>query len=434
MAQAGPGEKVPQPSAAPLFCSRMTGDGVAVEVQDLHKSFRVPDHGPQGLSERLLHPVRRARPHELAVLDGVSFEVAKGEFFGIVGPNGSGKSTLMRLLAGIYEPDRGRVEVHGSVGPFIEIGVGFNPELTARQNVVLNGVMLGLTPSEVRARLDEILSFAEVEEFADLQLKNFSSGMRVRLAFGVMVQADPAVYLIDEVLAVGDTAFREKCLEEFGELRARGKTILLVSQQPATLEKHCDRALLLAGGKIEELGEPSEVARRYLEMSLESRGLGGRRVGLKGRRAPHDRVRIAELWIGDESGAQTAALDEEEPIELHVVADVEKRIRSAGLRFELRNERGARIFTPSDAESLDGADFKAGERVHARATIENRLPPGRYRVICTVVHNGPRGTVAVCPAQTVPFEVSGPDRRGAGLVSLEHTISVEPEDARELRA
>jgi ABC-2 type transport system ATP-binding protein len=240
----------------------MTGVGVAVAVHDLRKSFRVPDHGPQGLSERLLHPVRRARPHELAVLDGVSFEVARGEFFGIVGPNGSGKSTLMRLLAGIYEPDGGRVDVHGTVGPFLEIGVGFNPELSARQNVVLNGVMLGLTPAQVRSRLDEILSFAEVEEFADLELKNFSSGMRVRLAFAVMIQADPDIYLIDEVLAVGDTAFREKCLEQFGELRTRGKTILLVSQQTATLEKHCDRALLLGGGKIEELGEPGVAGTR----------------------------------------------------------------------------------------------------------------------------------------------------------------------------
>jgi ABC-type polysaccharide/polyol phosphate transport system ATPase subunit len=413
----------------------MTGVGVAVEVHDLRKSFRLPDHGPQALTERLLHPVRRSRAHELAVLDGISFDVKRGEFFGIVGPNGSGKSTLMRLIAGIYEPDGGRVAAHGAVGPFIEIGVGFNPELSARQNVILNGVMLGLTPREVRRRLDEILSFAEVEEFADLELKNFSSGMRVRLAFAVMVQADPDIYLVDEVLAVGDTAFREKCLEQFGELRARGKTILLVSQQTATLERHCDRALLLAGGKIEELGEPSEVARRYLEMSLESRGLGGRpAVGLGGRRAPRDRVRIAELWIGDASGTQRAAVDEEEPIDLHVVADVEKRIRSAGLRLELRNERGARIFTPTDSESMDGADFKPGERVHARVTIENRLPPGRYRVICTVIHTGPKGPVSVCPAQTVPFEVCGTNRPGTGLVSLKHTISVEPEHARELTA
>jgi ABC-type polysaccharide/polyol phosphate transport system ATPase subunit len=412
----------------------MTGDGVAVEVHGLYKSFRLPDHGPQALTERLLHPVRRSRAHELAVLDGISFDVKRGEFFGIVGPNGSGKSTLMRLLAGIYEPDGGRVEVRGAVGPFIEIGVGFNPELSARQNIVLNGVMLGLTPGEVRRRLDEILSFAGVEEFADLELKNFSSGMRVRLAFAVMVQADPDIYLVDEVLAVGDTAFREKCLEQFGELRARGKTILLVSQQTATLENHCDRALLLAGGKIEELGEPSEVARRYLEMSLESRGLGGRRSSVEGRRAPHDRVRIAELWIGDADGTQRAAVEEEEPIDLHLVADVEKRIRSAGLRLELRNERGARIFTPTDSESMNGADFKPGERVHARAMIENRLPPGRYRVICTLIHHGPRGPVSVCPARTVPFEVSGANRPGTGLVSLKHTISVEAEHARELTA
>jgi hypothetical protein len=169
-------------------------------------------------------------------------------------------------------------------------------------------------------------------------------------------------------------------------------------------------------------------------VSLESRGLGGRRGSLQGRRAPRDRVRIADLWIGETSGARSVAVGEDEPIDLHVVADVEMRIRSAGLRLELRNERGARIFTPADSDSLDGADFKPGERVHAQATIENRLPPGRYRLICTILHTGPRGPVAVCPAQTLAFEVSGPTRPGSGLVSLKHTVSVEPEDARELTA
>jgi ABC-2 type transport system ATP-binding protein len=413
------------------------GDVPAVSAQNLRKSFQLPDHAPPGAWERLMHPVRRARPHELAVLDGISFEVGSGELFGIVGPNGSGKSTLLRLLAGIYKPDSGKLSIHGTVGPFLELGVGFNPELSARQNVVLNGVMLGLPPRELRRRLDEILRFAEVQEFADLPLKHFSSGMRVRLAFAVMVQADPAIYLIDEVLAVGDPSFRERCAEAFAELRDRGKTIVLVSQQTSTIERQCDRAMLLAGGKIEALGDPTEVTRRYLELNLESRNVaaGAARRGLAGHRpSRRTRAAIVDLWIGDEDGTRRATLDEGEPIDLHGVVEVQKRIRSAGLRLELRNERGARIFTPPDREAASGGDLVPGARCRAHATIENPLPPGRYSIICAVVHRGNSGRVVASPARTATFEIAGEKRPGAGLVSLEHTITMLPEPAEELTA
>ena len=409
-------------------------DVPAVSAQNLRKSFRLPDHAPRGTRERLMHPVRRARPHELAVLDGISFDVGSGELFGIVGPNGSGKSTLLRLLAGIYQPDSGNLAIHGTVGPFLELGVGFNPELSARQNVVLNGVMLGLPPRELRRRLDEILRFAEVQEFADLPLKHFSSGMRVRLAFAVMVQADPAIYLIDEVLAVGDPSFRERCAEMFAELRDRGKTIVLVSQQTSTIERQCDRAMLLAGGKIEALGDPKEVIRRYLELNLESRNVGreGPRRGLAGHRpARRTRATIVDLWIGDEDGTRRATVEVGEPIDLHGVVEVQKRIRSAGLRLELRNERGARIFTPPDHEAA-GGDLIPGARCRARATIENPLPPGRYSIICAVVHGGHSGRVVASPARTATFEIAGERRPGAGLVSLDHTITMLPERAEEL--
>lgn len=408
---------------------------MAVEVHDLRKSFRLPDHGPQSLGERMLHPVRRARPHRLTVLDGISFDVRSGEFFGVMGPNGSGKSTLLRILAGIYRPDSGEVSVHGSLGPFIELGVGFNPELSARQNVVLNGVMLGLTPREVGRRVEEILDFAGVEEFGYLELKHFSSGMRVRLAFAVMVQADPDVYLVDEVLAVGDPAFRERCMDVFTDLRDQGKTILFVAQQTSVIERQCDRALLLAGGKIQQQGEPSAVARRYLELNLESRGEA---AGAGGRDADGDqsrrrsRAKIADLWIGDAAGDRRAAVDPDDSIELHALVEVDKRIASPGLRLELRNERGARIFTPADSEPSSDAHFRAGERFRIRATIENRLTPGRYRLICAVVHSGPNGRVAVSAARTATFEVSGSKRSGAGLVVLEHTVAVEPEQSAEV--
>ena len=149
------------------------------------------------------------------MLDGVSFTVGQGEFFGVAGPNGSGKSTLLKIIAGIYRSDSGTVSVAGLLSPFLEMGVGFNDELTARENIVLNGTMLGLTPRQIRERRDEIIAFADLDEFADLQLKNFSSGMRVRLAFALAMQVDADILLLDEVLAVGDDAFKEKCFEEF---------------------------------------------------------------------------------------------------------------------------------------------------------------------------------------------------------------------------
>ena len=192
---------------------------------------------------------RRVEYRELHALQDVSFDVRKGEFFGIVGRNGSGKSTLLKILASIYRADPGRVRMAGRVAPFIELGVGFNPELTARENVVLNGVLMGLTRREAQRRLDAVIDFAELHEFADLKLKNYSSGMMVRLAFAVMVQADADIMLIDEVLAVGDAAFAQKCMDVFHEQRRAGKTIVLVTHDMATVQSLCHRAMLLARGR-----------------------------------------------------------------------------------------------------------------------------------------------------------------------------------------
>src|SRR5918911_4009083 len=194
----------------------------AIEVRDLEKTFRIPKQQVHTLKERALHPFRGTTFDELRVLRGISFDVLEGEFFGIVGRNGSGKSTLLKCLAGIYRADAGEIRVAGRISPFIELGVGFNPDLTARDNVVINAVMMGLTPREARARFDEIIDFAELEEFVDLKLKNYSSGMQVRLAFAVMVQSGAEILLIDEVLAVGGAPFPQRRLDEFRPLPGGG--------------------------------------------------------------------------------------------------------------------------------------------------------------------------------------------------------------------
>jgi ABC-type polysaccharide/polyol phosphate transport system ATPase subunit len=196
-------------------------------------------------------------------LRDVSFDVQPGEFFGVIGPNGSGKSTLLKILAGIYRGDAGEVVVRGRLSPFIELGVGFNEELSGADNVRINGTMLGLTLDEIDRRFEEIVGFAGLERFIDQKLKNYSSGMRVRLAYSIAIQVEFDILLLDEVLAVGDQEFQDKCFATLAEIRERGKTIVFVSHDLSAIREHCDRAMLLIDGSIETLGKPDEVLDRY---------------------------------------------------------------------------------------------------------------------------------------------------------------------------
>jgi ABC-type polysaccharide/polyol phosphate transport system ATPase subunit len=240
----------------------------AIEVRGVTKTFLLPHEQRTTLKEHFLHPLRHTTYEHQRALDDVSFEIAAGEFFGIVGPNGSGKSTLLKILAGIYRQDSGVVRVNGLLSPFIELGVGFNPELTARDNVRINGTLLGLTRRQVANRFDEIIAFAELERFVDQKLKNFSSGMQLRLAYSIAIQVDFDILLLDEVLAVGDQAFQEKCFATFATIRDEGKTIVFVSHDLGAVERFCDRALLLRSGQSQYIGSATEAVQRYLHGSV----------------------------------------------------------------------------------------------------------------------------------------------------------------------
>jgi ABC-type polysaccharide/polyol phosphate transport system ATPase subunit len=235
----------------------------AITVHGVSKSFRLPHQQRTTFKEYFLHPFHRTFYEHQMALDDISFDVQEGEFFGIIGPNGSGKSTLLKIMAGIYRQDKGVVSIDGLVSPFIELGVGFSPELTGRDNVRINSTLLGLSSKELARRYENIVAFAELERFMDQKLKNFSSGMQMRLAYSIAIQVDFDVLLLDEVLAVGDQNFQEKCFATFRRFRAEGKTIVLVTHDLATLEEHADRVLLLRRGKVEMLGEPSDVAAHY---------------------------------------------------------------------------------------------------------------------------------------------------------------------------
>jgi ABC-type polysaccharide/polyol phosphate transport system ATPase subunit len=238
---------------------------VAVEVAGISKTFRLPHEERTTFKEHFLHPFHRVTYEIQRALDDVSFSIEHGEFFGIIGPNGSGKSTLLKILAGIYRADSGTVRIDGLLSPFIELGVGFNMELNARDNVRINGTLLGLSRRELEERFEEIIGFAELERFVDQKLKNYSSGMLLRLAYSIAIQVDFDVLLLDEVLAVGDESFQQKCFQTFERFREENKTIVLVTHGLEILEEFADRALQLENGRIRSIGPPADVIAGYRE-------------------------------------------------------------------------------------------------------------------------------------------------------------------------
>ena len=249
----------PTPESAPDFSNAP----IAISVKHLHKSFRLPTERAWGLKQAIFNRLKGIKGYkELKVLNGISFDVHQNEFVGIVGRNGSGKSTLLKTLAKIYFPEKGSVEINGTLVPFIELGVGFNPDLTARENVYLNGALLGFSNKEMDDMYDEIVDFAELREFMDQKLKNFSSGMNVRLAFSIAIRAKGDILLLDEVLAVGDAAFQQKCSDYFASIKGK-QTVILVTHSMDNVRKYCTRAILLEKGKVELDGNPEKVAEAY---------------------------------------------------------------------------------------------------------------------------------------------------------------------------
>ncbi len=236
---------------------------IMIQVSNVHKSFRLPTERASGLKQAILNWFKGVKGYtEHQVLKGISFDVHKGEFIGIVGRNGSGKSTLLKILAQIYYPETGNVTVNGTLVPFIELGVGFNPELTGRENVYLNGALLGFSRKEMDDMYQEIVQFAELEQFMDAKLKNYSSGMQVRLAFSIAIRARGDILILDEVLAVGDAEFQQKCNDYFASLKG-GQTVILVTHDMYNVRKFCDRAILIEDGQIQAEGSPEVVAKAY---------------------------------------------------------------------------------------------------------------------------------------------------------------------------
>lgn len=249
----------------------MTDKQIAVKVDHVSKYFKLPTEATNSLRTALVNRFKGIKGYkEQHVLKDISFEVEKGDFFGILGRNGSGKSTLLKIISEIYVPEKGTVTIDGKLVSFIELGVGFNPELTGRENVYMNGAMLGFSTAEIDAMYDDIVDFAELHEFMNQKLKNYSSGMQVRLAFSVAIKAQGDILILDEVLAVGDEAFQRKCNDYFQERKKSGKTTILVTHDMGAVKKYCNKAVLIENGLVKAIGDPFDVSDQYSFDNLES--------------------------------------------------------------------------------------------------------------------------------------------------------------------
>lgn len=271
---------------------------VAISVKSVSKNFALPHEKVNSVKSSVVQVFRKKdRTVEVQhALKDISFDIKKGEFFGILGRNGSGKSTLLKILAEIYQPTKGSIETTGKLVPFIELGVGFNPELTGRENVYLNGALLGFSRKEIDARYDEIVEFAELEDFMDQKLKNYSSGMQVRLAFSVATRAEADILLVDEVLAVGDADFQRKCFTFFKALKRKHTTVVFVTHDMSAVREYCDKAVLIEEGKVIKIGDAAEVANQYLKLFNKSSNPNidsdDNRWGTQTARIEHVEVRI----------------------------------------------------------------------------------------------------------------------------------------------
>ena len=388
--------------------------GTAIEVRDLRKSFAVPSADARTLLDRLRGPVRRGVRGALPVIDGISFDVEDGEFFGIVGRNGSGKSTLIRILANIYGADEGTVDIRGRVAPVVELGVGFNPELSARSNVILGGVTLGLERAAIEGRVTEVLEFAGIARFAEMPMRNFSTGMRTRLAFAVSIEADPDVLLLDEALAVGDGDFQERCMNELNRRRDAGKTIVLVSHSIGKIRQHCDRALLLVDGKIAAIGDPDEVGLAYRAHVTDEKRPARRKRGV----TDGAEIESLELLSTDES----RVVERGARIEAQVVLQMLEPRERFGVRMEIRDKDGTVILIVSRmAEGVAAAS--PGDRVTIRLSAENPLTPGEYDLGFRALTASPDGEPFTdSPVEWAFVSVGGHAERHSGAVEVDSTV------------
>lgn len=351
-----------------------------IEVKNISKDFKLMHHKSATLKGAFAGILKKETKHAdekiQHALKNISFEVKKGEFFGIVGRNGSGKSTLLKMLAGIYQPNKGDIKVVGKLVPFIELGVGFNAELTGRENVYLNGALLGFSQKEVSSMYDEIVEFAELEKFMDQKLKNYSSGMQVRLAFSMAIRAKADVLLIDEVLAVGDADFQRKCFDYFRQIKKSKVTVIFVSHDMNAVREYCDKALLIEKNRVVKIGSPEEVGKMYTKMFMNI-------AESKHARNKHKRIGDQVVSIEKVTLSKNILKAHEDKV-LILRADILAKSKTKdriAVGFLIKNGANASIVgINTHGQHIEIGTMETGEKLTVEWTIPNIFSDGKYLI------------------------------------------------------
>ena len=381
-----------------------------VEIIKLTKSFKIPLEASSGVKQQLINILKGRKGYRVFTpLKDISFTINEGDFFGIVGRNGSGKSTLLKTIAGIYTPNSGNVKVHGSLVPFIELGVGFNPELTGRENIFLNGALLGFSHEEMESMYSAIVEFAELEDFMEERLKNYSSGMQVRLAFSIAIRAHADILLLDEVLAVGDEAFQKKCYSYFDKLKREKRTVILVTHDMAAVERFCTKAAFIEDGHVKMIGKPYRIAAAYSRSNSQNYD---RTTGLN---SDNEGTVPFKIVLRGTDGKEKTMYDFEETMTVDLSWQ-QKGVKHVGVA--IFRENGEYVYGPNTYQEKTSAI----KDQTARYTVRLNLNEGRYFIKAGLM--GANDTKVIAFIEEGPFfSVQRDYRHGrwGGVTKLDHT-------------
>ena len=381
-----------------------------VEISKLTKSFKIPLEASSGVKQQLINILKGRKGYRVFTpLKDISFTINEGDFFGIVGRNGSGKSTLLKTIAGIYTPNSGNVKVHGSLVPFIELGVGFNPELTGRENIFLNGALLGFSHEEMESMYSAIVEFAELEDFMEERLKNYSSGMQVRLAFSIAIRAHADILLLDEVLAVGDEAFQKKCYSYFDKLKREKRTVILVTHDMAAVERFCTKAVFIEDGHVKMIGKPYRIAAAYSRSNSQNYD---QTAGLNG---DNEGAVPFKIVLRGTDGKEKTMYDFEETMTVELSWQ-QKGVKHVGVA--IFRENGEYVYGPNTYQEKTSAI----KDQTARYTVKLNLNEGRYFIKAGLM--GANDTKVIAFIEEGPFFSVQRDYghgRWGGVTKLDHT-------------